>query len=217
MSVQTWFKPAGVPVFPPHGDPGGDCVLSRLLAAEPWRASIDWPAGFGGGLAHRLDVSTSGAVAVAADPDELAVLRAHFASHRLRKRYALWSARTPPWTTHACDRPLAHDRRHKRRMVVQRSPTTPHRGRWYPAHTELRVLGGRLVQAVITTGVTHQIRLHAAFLGAPILGDRLYGGGPTPEDAPDGLTFYLHCYGFDGPLVTEQVAEPEWIADASAA
>lgn len=214
MVVQTWHKPAGIPVFPPHAAPDGDCVLARLLLAEPWRVEVPWPDGFAGGLAHRLDISTSGAVAVAADVDQLGELRRHFASHRLEKRYWLWAAREPRWETNRCDRPLAHDRRHKRRMVVQRSPTTPHRGRWYPAHTRFRRVAGRLVEAVITTGVTHQIRLHAAFLGIPILGDRLYGGGSTPEDAPAGLTFYLHHRGFTGPVETAGVPEPAWCHEA---
>src|SRR5690606_11456797 len=68
---RTLSKPAGLPVFPPHADPAGDCLLARLLAEEPWRAALPWPAGFDGGIAHRLDVSTSGAVLAASDPDAL--------------------------------------------------------------------------------------------------------------------------------------------------
>lgn len=213
-TVQTYDKPAGLPVFPPHADPDGDCVWARLVADEPWRRDVPWPDGFAGGLAHRLDVSTSGAVAVAADLDELAALRDHFATHRLDKRYVLWSAKAPRWDSHVCDRPIAHDRRHKRRMVVQRSPRTPHRGRWYPAHTAFRVVEGRLVEARMRSGVTHQIRLHAAFVGLPILGDRLYGGGVTPADAPPGLTFFLHHHGFTGPVQTAPLPDPSWLVAA---
>ncbi|MEO0602505.1 MAG: RNA pseudouridine synthase, partial [Myxococcota bacterium] len=214
MLVRTTFKPAGLPVFPPHADPTGDCVLARLRLEEPWRAGVAWPEGFAGGIAHRLDVSTSGAVAIAESPEALATLREHFAAHRLHKRYRLWVARPPRWEHHTCDRPLAHDRRHKKRMVVQRSATTPHRGRWYPAHTTFRHLGGHLVEAVITTGVTHQIRLHAAFVGIPIRGDRLYGGGTTPDDAPPGLAFYLHHVGFEGAATSRPVPDPPWVSEA---
>ena len=63
MSV-TLFKPAGLTVFPPHADPEGDCVLGRLLADDPARAELAWPTGFEGGIAHRLDRSTSGALVV---------------------------------------------------------------------------------------------------------------------------------------------------------
>lgn len=185
-------------MFPPHDDPGGDCVLARLLAAEPWRAQVAWPPGFEGGVAHRLDTSTSGALLVADDPAELAELREAFASGALRKTYRLRVARVPAWRENACELPIAHDRRHARRMVVQRGRDTPHRGRWLPARSRFLRLEGDVLEAVITTGVMHQIRVHAAFLGAPLLGDRLYGGGPTPPDAPPGVTFFLHHVGVEG-------------------
>jgi len=76
------------------------------------------------------------------------------------------------------------------------------------------VLAGCLVEATIRSGVTHQIRLHAAFLGIPIRGDRLYGGGPTPPGSPDGVVFHLHHRGFDGPAKTAAVPDPTWLGDA---
>jgi 23S rRNA-/tRNA-specific pseudouridylate synthase len=210
--VQVYDKPAGLPVFPPHGDSGGDCVLARVLAQEPWRSELSWPQGFEGGLAHRLDTSTSGAVALARDLDELASLRELFRGKLLRKVYHLRAARTAPWREHACEAEIAHDPRHKGRMVVRRGGSTPHRGRWMEAHSRFRHLGADLYECVITTGVMHQVRLHAAFLGIAILGDRRYGGGPTPADAPAGLTFYLHHVGFTGPggLRTAPVPRPAW-------
>lgn len=208
---RTLIKPAGLPVFPPHDDPGGSCVLAALLAEEPWRDALPWPAGFEGGLAHRLDVSTSGALLVADDPDELARLRELFAGKRLRKTYRLRVARDVPWDRNACDRAIAHDRRHRRRMVVQRGAGTPHRGRWYEAHTIFARVEGDLWEAVITTGVMHQVRVHAAFLGLPLLGDRLYGGGAPPADAPAGVTFFLHHVGLAGAdVATAPVPLPAW-------
>lgn len=207
----TVYKPGGLPVFPPHADPAGDCVLRRLLADQPQRAAQAWPEGFAGGISHRLDVSTSGALLVADDPDELARLRDAFRGHDLTKRYRFRAARTPPWTTHACDLPLAHDKRRKSRMVVQRGANTPHRGRWYEAHTRFTHLHDDVWRAEITTGVMHQIRVHAAFVGLPLLGDSLYGGGPTPADAPPGLTFFLHHEGLRGPgIATTAVPLPPW-------
>ncbi len=212
--MRTLLKPAGVPVFPPHADPQGDCLLARLLRREPGRADQAWPAGFAGGLAHRLDVSTSGAVLVADDPEELAWIRAAFAEGGLRKTYRLLAARDVPWDAHGCTARIAHARRRKGRMVVERGRATPHRGRWYPAETRFRRLRGRLFEAEMRTGVMHQIRVHAAFLGIPILGDRRYGGGPTPADAPPGCEFFLHHLGLEGPgdLRTDPVPLPEWAA-----
>ncbi len=208
----TWNKPAGLPVFPPHDDPHGDCVLTKLLTAEPARGCQPWPEGFAGGIAHRIDISTSGALWVADDPAELAAMRAHFAQRRLRKTYRLRAARGVSWTDHVCDLPIAHDRRRRRRMIVQRGRNTPHRGRWYDAHTEFTQLRGDLWQVVITTGVMHQIRVHAAFVGLPLLGDRLYGGGAPPQTAPEGVQFFLHHEGLVGPgdWSTTPVPLPDW-------
>lgn len=221
MLVQVYDKPAGLPVFPPHDDPSGDCVLSRVLERWPERAAVAWPEGFQGGIAHRLDTSTSGAVALADDPAHLASLRELFRGKQLRKTYRMRSARQAPWTRHRCEAEIAHDPRHKGRMVVRRGKDSPHRGRWLEAYSEFRRLSldrpGFYYEVVITTGVMHQVRLHAAFLGIPILGDRRYGGGPTPTDAPEGLTFYLHHAGFEGPggLRTAPVSTPAWLLPQS--
>lgn len=208
--LTTWSKPSGVPVFPPHDEPAGDCMLTRVLAAEPWRSAVAWPSGFEGGIVHRLDNATSGALAVAADLDELAELRALFSAHRLVKTYWLEVARDPPWDHNRCDRPIAHDVRRKGRMVVSRGATTPHRGKWLAAETAFRRIRGRLFEATMSTGVMHQIRVHAAFLGVPLAGDRRYGGGG------DG-NFRLHHAGFVGPdgIRTAPVGHPEWFADGS--
>lgn len=207
-----WDKPAGLPVLPPHADLQGDCVLVRLLADQPHRATVAWPAGFEGGLVHRLDTSTSGAVALADDLADLTFLRGLFGDGKLRKRYLLRAARDPDWDQNRCELALAHDPRHKGRMVVQRGRETPHRGKWLPARTSFRRRAGTLFEAEITTGVMHQVRVHAAFVGIPILGDRRYGGGETPQDAPPGLVFYLHHRGFTGPdgLRTAEVPDPSW-------
>lgn len=209
----TLDKPAGLPVLPPHADPEGDCLLARLLQAEPWRRAHRWPRGFQGGIAHRLDLSTSGAVWVADDPDELARLRELFAARALLKTYRFLAARDVPWDENTCDRAIAHDRRHKGRMVVQRGASTPHRGRWLEASTSFRRVRATLWEATMRTGVMHQIRVHAAFVGLPLLGDRRYGGGPTPDDAPAGVTFFLHHVGLRGPGVqTDPVPDPPWTA-----
>lgn len=198
-------------MFPPHGEPDGDSVLARLLHAQPERASVAWPEGFEGGIAHRLDNSTSGALWVADDVDELGRLRDAFQGGRLTKTYLMRTARIVGWSENTCDRAIAHDAQKRRRMIVQRGESTPHRGAWYPAHTRFVRRHDDVWQVQITTGVMHQIRVHAAFLGIPLLGDSLYGGGATPGDAPDGLTFYLHHVGLSGAgLQTSPVPDPDW-------
>lgn len=210
----TVYKAAGSPVFPPHADPNGDCVLRRLLAAEPSRAALAWPDGFEGGLCHRLDTSTSGALLVADDPQELAKIRAAFAARAFTKTYRLWTAHDVPWDTHRCDARLAHAKTRKGRMVVERGANTAHRGRWHEAHTRFERLSPNLWRAAMTTGVMHQIRLHAAFLGLPLAGDNHYGGGPLPEHAPSDALFLLHHEGLtDGARwATTPVPLPAWAA-----
>lgn len=210
--ASTVFKPAGIPVFPPHADPSGDCVLARLLREQPGRSELAWPPGFDGGIAHRLDISTSGALWLADDPAELLALRDAFAAKQLHKRYLLLAAKDVPWSHNRVEAPIAHDRRRKGRMIVQRGQSTPHRGRWLPAQTEFIRRGERLWEARMRTGVMHQIRVHAAFAGIPLLGDRRYGGGPTPDDAPAGLEFFLHHIGLraDDGRATDPVPLPDW-------
>jgi len=205
----TWCKPPGIPTLSPHRDPACPCALRDLIAAQPWRAQAPWPDGFPGGIAHRLDVPTSGALWVADDPAELTRMREWFAQGALRKTYVFQTDRDVPWDTHVVDRPIAHDKRRRSRMIVKRGRNTPHRGRWYDAHTELERLGDGLWQAVITTGVTHQIRVHAAFVGLALRGDRLYGGG---EAITDRVPFHLHHVGLVGPEGgTQEVPPPEWL------
>jgi 23S rRNA-/tRNA-specific pseudouridylate synthase len=96
-------------------------------------------------------------------------------------------------------------------MVVQRGADTPHRGSWYEARTVFERISGRQWRAVMRTGVMHQIRVHAAFLGIPLAGDRKYGGGPSPSRQP-GIDFWLHHEGLDdgAGLRTDPVDLPEW-------
>lgn len=206
-------KPAGVPVFPPHADPQAPSLLQAWLAVRPQQAAQAWPAGFEGGLAHRLDTPTSGIVVACRSPEALVELRASFAAGALRKRYRFVTAREVPWSQHTVDRPIAHDRRRRARMVVQRGAATPHRGRWYPAHTELTRIDGASWRALITSGVTHQIRVHAAFVGLALAGDGLYGGGRLPPEIepPDGAGFLLHHEQIEGPgWSSPRLEVPAW-------
>ena len=141
-------------------------------------------------------------------------MRRWFAEGALRKTYRFEARRDVPWDEHVVDVAIAHDKRRRSRMVVRRGANTPHRGRWYDAHTELRRVHGLLWQATITTGVMHQIRVHAAFVGLALRGDQLYGGGPPIEaDVP----FHLHHVGLVGPegARTDAVPAPAWATGPS--
>lgn len=202
------FKPSGLPVFPPHDTPDGDCLLARLLPFLPAEGWQDWPAGFEGGIAHRLDTVTSGVVVAARTAGALARLRTEFSAASLRKFYVFHSASSVSFTERLVVAPVAHHASKKDRMICAwpDRPTpdhTPHRGKWYPAWTNL-TRRGPMWQAEIRTGVMHQVRVHAAFAKLPLTGDRLYGGAPG--------AFRLHHLrivgdGWRSPLV-EPPAEP---------
>jgi 23S rRNA pseudouridine1911/1915/1917 synthase len=164
-------KPAGLSLATRRSEPGG--AAARLLAAVPERDRAEHALGFDPLLlVHRLDVGTSGVVLLARDEDAHRALVRAFAERRVAKAYLAlaWGHPRPPagqWSW-----PLGPDRHDRRRMVVDE------RGR--AAVTDYvvaaRAVHVSLVKLTPTTGRTHQIRVHLAHAGHPIVGDDLYGG-----------------------------------------
>ena len=172
------YKPAALPVFPPHREPDQPSLLSWWL--QNGGSSLDWPEGYAGGIAHRLDNRTDGLVIAARSLPALQQLRESFAAARLRKFYLFRSAAEVSFETELCTLPIAHHQKKKDRMVVKNGPRSWHRGNWYPAWTEFSRRSPGLWQAEIRTGVMHQIRVHAEAVGLPLDGDGIYGGNDGP-------------------------------------
>ena len=175
-----------------------------------------WPKGFEGGLAHRLDNATSGSMLVAQDPQALEQLRLGFTHKSFRKVYWFLTAKEPRWKEHSCHAPLAHHKKKKGSMIPQRGKQTPHRGKWYSASTSFRHLcrkeGVSLYEATMHSGVMHQIRCHAGFLGVALLGDRRYGGGQAPNFFVGD--FALHHIQFDDwPAISPPSWWPTWVLE----
>ncbi len=168
-------KPAGVPCFPPHGNPDGDSLFSRLHREGLLGEGV-FPPGFEGGIAHRLDTLTTGFVVVAKTPGGLAEVREEWPT--LRKFYRFQSNSPVAFDERELTEPIANHARRADRVVVQRWPRERHRGHWLEAFTRLRRLDAPWWEAEIRTGVRHQVRAHAAFAGLPLDGDELYGGAP---------------------------------------
>jgi 23S rRNA pseudouridine1911/1915/1917 synthase len=206
-------KPAGVSLATRRSEPGA--AVARLLAAVS-------PADRDGHcltaellhLVHRLDVGTSGLVLLARDGDAHRALVTAFSSRVVAKTYValVWGHPRPP--AGRLEWPLGPDRGDRRRMRVDVA------GR--PAVTAFAVVGRvphvALLRLEALTGRTHQLRVHLAHAGHPIVGDDLYGG-PRHHGVRDrrrravldpGHTF-LHAWRLHLP---ETVASPELILHA---
>jgi len=140
------------------------------------------------GIVHRLDAGTSGLLVVAKDDVTHAALGDLFRRHEVRRRYLALVRGRPEYDRFAVEAPLA---RRGPRIVVRR-------GEGRAAETELHVLErlGRssLVEAAPRTGRTHQIRVHLAAVGHPILGDRRYGGGGDEAKRIGLARPFLHAW-----------------------
>jgi tRNA pseudouridine32 synthase/23S rRNA pseudouridine746 synthase len=171
-------KPAGLAVH--AGPKGGDHLMQFLdgLRFGLPRAPE---------LAHRLDRDTSGCLVLGRHRKALARLGELFASGAVEKTYWAVVVGSPPAETGTVDAPLKKlERRVGWRMVVD--------PKGQPSVTDWRVLGrtDRLawIEAKPRTGRTHQIRVHLASMGCPIVGDSTYGRGTADLVAPD---LHLHA------------------------
>lgn len=164
-------KPAGVSLATGLRRPQD--AVERLLARLPEEERLAW--GLDSAtlrLVHRLDVGTSGLVLLARDEDAHRDLAGIFAHKAATKTYLalVWGRPRPAVGRWTC--PLGPDRRDRRRMAVSAQGRT--------ALTLYRLLGARhgvsLLHLEPRTGRTHQLRVHLAYSGHPIVGDDLYGG-----------------------------------------
>lgn len=163
-------KPAGMVVHPAPGNWSGTVVNALLGRGGPLaRGGGEERAG----LVHRLDKETSGLLLVARSDRAHRILGSALAERRIVRRYAalLWGHLKEDRVL--VDAPIARDPRDRKRMAIVSG------GR--PARTDLvrlaRFDAVDLVRAHLHTGRTHQIRVHAASIGHPVVGDDTYGGG----------------------------------------
>ncbi|HEY2525077.1 MAG TPA: RluA family pseudouridine synthase [Candidatus Binataceae bacterium] len=150
-----------------------------------------------GGLVHRLDNGTSGALIVALQPDAFTALREAIRAGRIRRDYQALVAGNLKESL-KIETPITHDPRNARRMVAALS------SRARPAATEIepiRRFGSfTLVAARPRTGMRHQIRVHLAEAGHPIAGDALYGGPPLDTLVKDRFWLHLAEIEFRSPV-----------------
>lgn len=169
-------KPAGLVVHPAPGNARGTLVNALIAHCG------DGLKGIGGvrrpGIVHRLDKDTSGLMVAAKTGAAHESLTVQFSQRTVERRYAAFVWGTPCPSEGEIEGNIGRSDRDRKKMAV-----LPARGR--PALTRYRtvtVLGDGAVSRLecrLATGRTHQIRVHLAHRGHPVVGDPVYGGGAT--------------------------------------
>ncbi len=191
-------KPSGMLSVPGKGPEKRDCVAERVRAL--------YPGATGPVTIHRLDMDTSGLIACALDEDAQRTLSVQFQDRHVEKTYVALVAGRVRELSGTIEIPVRPDPFNRPVQVVDRSHARP-------AVTHWRVLSYETdrtrLELTPLTGRTHQLRVHCAHVGHPILGDVLYG-----EDHPaPRLMLHARTLGFTDPDTGRRVSfacDPEF-------
>jgi 23S rRNA pseudouridine1911/1915/1917 synthase len=163
-------KPAGLVVHPSAGHVDGNTVTEILM---PRFQRGPWPDEMRPGLVHRLDRDTSGVMVLAKNPEAHVKLSKQFAQRQTKKTYAALAAGALKVDAGTIESHLARHPGKRQRFAVSST-----RGRWsttkFVVKERFKTIAS-LVELYPLTGRTHQIRVHLASYGHPILGDHVYG------------------------------------------
>ncbi len=188
-------KPVGMVVHPAAGNESGTLVNALLHHCG------DSLSGIGGvirpGIVHRIDKETSGLIAVAKNDAAHLALAAQLKDHSMGRVYdaiVLGNLREDRGTV---DAPIGRHPVDRKKMAILRGSELAKEARTHYTVTERFAVPGQgamcRVECRLETGRTHQIRVHMASLGHPLLGDALYGGGGTRFEAAHRALIHGQC------------------------
>ncbi len=201
-------KPAGLVVHPAAGNPDGTLVNALLHHCG---GSLS---GIGGvarpGIVHRIDKDTSGLLVVAKTDVAHEGLARQFAAHSIERRYLAIVTGIPKVAEGTVDAPLARSSTNRKKISI----VGEGRGKRAVTHwRRLQILrDAALVECRLETGRTHQVRVHMASLGHPLLGDQTYGrSGKSHRELLKDLDFHrqaLHAaeLGFTHPVTKHRLS-----------
>ena len=202
-------KPAGMVVHPAVGNITGTLVNALLHHCRGQLSGINGVAR--PGIVHRIDKDTSGLLVVAKSDAAHEGLAAQFAAHTVHRRYIAVTAGVPSPAEGTIDARVGRSDADRKKMTVL--PNNSSRGKTAVTHYKVleRLDGAAVIECRLETGRTHQVRVHCASIGHPLLGDPVYGRTPKPlRPVLDRLGFArqaLHAaeLGFQHPLTGEVV------------
>ena len=187
-------KAAGMVVHPAAGNWSGT-LLNGLLAKYPHSAALPRA-----GIVHRLDKDTSGLMVVGKTLVVVTALVRAIAARDVQRRYLAIAHGKPAASAFSVEAPIGRDPQMRLRMAVVVSGK--------PARTDVECLAsaGALsaLRCTLHTGRTHQIRVHLASRGLPLVGDRLYGGRPALGISRQAL--HAAELGFAHPVSQQRLA-----------
>ncbi len=206
-------KPAGLVVHPAAGNYDGTLVNALLHHCD---GSLS---GIGGvarpGIVHRIDKDTSGLIVAAKTDRTHEGLAAQFARHTIDRRYCAIVAGLPLPTSGKIEASLARSSANRQKMAVVEAGRGKHAITHYRLMSPLR--RAAMVECRLETGRTHQVRVHMASIGHPLLGDPAYGRSrPEHREMLDRLNFKrqaLHAahLGFIHPVTSAAMAFESYI------
>ena len=203
--VAVVFKPSGMVVHPAAGNETGTLVNALL-------SRLDNLSGIGGeirpGIVHRIDKDTSGLLLVAKNDMAHVSLSEQIKAHTVHRAYKAILIGGFKSDEGDVDAPIGRHPVDRKRMAIVPD------GREARTHWTVleRLRGATLVECRLTTGRTHQIRVHMASIGHPVLGDPVYGPRHSPYPVSGGQLLHAYRIGFVHPRTGREMifeADPE--------